>query len=242
VGANGSVSLQGNKTDIQGTANSASQGNCNPAGVTTAGGASVAGGIVNNAAPYNPTIPTPPKNVPTGNVTPASPWVAGTYGDVTYSGGNITMPGGTPGNLAVYNLNSLSIQGKATLNITGPVVINIACGPSSNPCPGGQAVSIGSNVSLNNASFVPGNFTIDYGVSVNSAGTVIIKGNTDFFGVVNAPNANVQLSGGTNIYGSVIGNSISVSGGTNFYWDKGLVTPPPLTEPYTEITMRELSY
>jgi hypothetical protein len=241
VGANGEISLQGNKTTVNGAANSAGLGGCNPGGVVTAGGAT-ATTTNNNAPPYNPTVPPVPKNVPTGNVTPASPWGAGTYGDVTFTGGTINLPGGTPGNPAVYNVNSLSISGRATLNILGPVVINIACGTSSNPCPGGQAVSIGSNVSFNNASFVPGNFTIDYGMSANSAGNVLIKGNTDFFGVINAPNANVQLAGGTNFYGAAIGSSVSVVGGTNFFWDKGLQTPPPLTEPFTEITMRELSY
>jgi hypothetical protein len=50
------------------------------------------------------------------------------------------------------------------------------------------------------------------------------------------------LAGGTNFYGAAIGSSVSVVGGTNFFWDKGLQTPPPLTEPFTEITMRELSY
>src|SRR5579864_3414235 len=141
VGANGEISLQGNKTTVNGAANSAGLGGCNPGGVVTSGGAK-ATSTNNNAPPYNPTVPSVPKNVPTGNVTPASPWGAGTYADVQFTGGTIDMPGGTPGNPAVYNLNSLSISGKATLNILGPVIINIACGPSSNPCPGGNAISI----------------------------------------------------------------------------------------------------
>jgi hypothetical protein len=152
------------------------------------------------------------------------------------------LPGGTPGNPAIYNVNSLSISGNNTITISGPVIFNIACGPAGNPCPGALAVSIGSNVNLNNSSFIPANFEIDYGVPANSAGTIQIKGNTDIFAVVNAPNAPVTLSGGSKFYGSVIGNTISVSGGTSFVWDRSLITPPPLTTPFTEITMRELSY
>jgi hypothetical protein len=153
-----------------------------------------------------------------------------------------TLPGGPPGGPAtVYNVNSLTISGNSVITFNGPVIFNIACGPASNPCPG-AAVSIGSNVNLNNSSYIPGNFVIDYGASAASAGAINIKGNTDLYAVINAPNASVSLTGGANVYGSVIGNSIYVGGGTNFVWDRGLQTPPPLTEPFTEITMRELSY
>ncbi len=242
VGANGGVSIQGTPTTIDGTAMSASQGGCIPAGVTTIGNPTMLNPPVNNQAPYNQSPPSVPKNVPTGQYNPPANWPAGTYGDVKITGGTITLPGGVPGNPAIYNINSLTMSGTATLNIQGPVVLNIACGPAGNPCPGANAVSIGSNVSLNNKSFLPGNFVIDYGVSAASAGGIDIKGNTDFFGVIDAPNAAVKLDGGTNVYGSVIGNSITVSGGTNFVWDRSLITPPPLTQPFTEITMRELSY
>ena len=243
VGANGGVSIQGTPTTIDGTAMSASQGGCNPAGVTTSGNPTMLNPPINNQTPYNQSPPSVPKNVPTGAYTPPTApatWPAGTYGDVNITKSTI-LPGGTPGNPAIYNINSLTISGSNTFAIKGPVIFNIACGPASNPCPG-AAVSIGSNVNLNNSSFIPGNFVIDYGVPASSAGAINIKGNTDIFVVIDAPNAAVSLTGGTNVYGSVIGNSINVAGGTNFIWDRSLQTPPPLTEPFTEITMRELSY
>jgi hypothetical protein len=64
------------------------------------------------------------------------------------------------------------------------------------------------------------------------------------FAVINAPNANISFSGGSNFYGQAIGNTITNTGGTSFYYDSSLSTPVPTinNSPYRVISMRELAY
>ena len=42
------------------------------------------------------------------------------------------------------------------------------------------------------------------------------------------------MKGGSNFYGQIVGKTIDDQGGTNFYWDKSLVSPPPNTNPLYE--------
>jgi hypothetical protein len=69
-----------------------------------------------------------------------------------------------------------------------------------------------------------------------------VSGGTDAFAVINAPNADLTFIGGSNFYGQAIGKTINDQGGTNFYWDTSLTSPPPNTNSFYAISMRELSY
>jgi hypothetical protein len=89
-----------------------------------------------------------------------------------------------------------------------------------------------------NTTHLPGDFVINYGGS----GGMTITGGTNDFAVVNAPNSAITMKGGSNFYGQILGKTIDDQGGTSFYWDKSLVSPPPNTNPLYEISLRELSY
>lgn len=129
-------------------------------------------------------------------------------------------------------MNSITLSGGSTLVIQGgPVVLNIAGVNQNNP------ISF-SGGSFQNNTFVPGNFVINYGGPNN----VNISGGTAAYAVINTPNANVSISGGSNFYGQVIGQTISDSGGTNIYYDQSLQTPGPNNNAFFEIALRELSY
>ena len=52
----------------------------------------------------------------------------------------------------------------------------------------------------------------------------------------------ITFRGGSNFYGQAIGKTIDDQGGTNFYWDTSLVSPPANTNSFYAISMRELSY
>jgi hypothetical protein len=118
------------------------------------------------------------------------------------------------------------------------VVINIAGGGGGGCGGGSNVVSIGSNVSLSNNSYIPSYFTIDYG----GTGGIYVKGNTDIYAVIDAPQAAVTMAGGSAFYGQVLGDTISDTGGAAFYWDRGLINSTPPLPYLTEISMRELSY
>jgi hypothetical protein len=236
VGANGNVYLGGTSTDVNGsvsTSQSPSVGACPGNGVTKSGSPSY--NSISNTTPYVPSVPPAPNPLPP--VTSVSlrdttiSAAGGPLGNVTIQG-TVTLTGGTTANPAVYTFNSLGMNGNATLQITGPVVINFA----------GVGVSTVLDMtggSFSNATNVPGSFVINYGGSDR----MMVSGGLDAYAVINAPNSDVTLIGGSNFYGQVIGRTIDDQGGTNFYWDTSLVPPPPTnTTTFAEVALRELSY
>jgi hypothetical protein len=146
--------------------------------------------------------------------------------------GTITLgQGATAANPAVYTMDSIAVSGGGQIVIAGPTVINI------NYHGNGAAVNIGGQGFANNT-YVANNFVINYG----GPGSVNVQGGASAYAVVNAPNSNVKLTGNANFYGQVLGSTIDDSGGVNFYWDTAANSHPLNTNPYFEISMRELSY
>jgi hypothetical protein len=239
VGTNGNMNLSGTNTTVHGTSSSAigGIGNCNQGnGITVSGGAAYGTAstvpIQNLPVPPLPNPLPPTRSCPTYCYNSSQTLTPGAYGNVNItSGATITLAGGTPNSPAVFTLNSISLGGGSTLVINGTVVLNIAGIGQQNPVnfTGG---------SFQNNTFVPNNFVINYGGSNN----ISLTGGSAAYAVVNAPNANISFSGGSNFYGQAIGATISNTGGTNFYYDQSLNTPGPNNNSYYEISMRELSY
>jgi len=237
VGSNGNVAANGGGTAVNGTTASAVAGigNCSQGnGITANGGASY--GTPSLIPPQSLPVPPLPNPLPptsAQNVNGSTALAPGSYGNLNIQGGaTVTLQGGTPGNPAVYTVNSISLAGGSTLEINGCcVVINVAGVGQQNPVnfTGG---------SFQNNSFVPGNFVINYGGNSN----ISVAGGAGAYAVINAPNANISFSGGSNFYGQAIGGTISDSGGTNFYYDNSLNTPGPNNNAFFEISLRELAY
>jgi hypothetical protein len=145
----------------------------------------------------------------------------------------VTLTGGPDVNHpTVYTFNSLNMNGNSTLNITGPVVLNLAGGNGANP------VLDMTGGSFSNSTKIPDDFVINYAGSAN----IVLTGGAYPYAVVNAPNAPVKFRG-TNFYGQAIASTIDDQGGTNFYWDTSAKTTVTTTQPYfSEISLRELSY
>jgi hypothetical protein len=59
---------------------------------------------------------------------------------------------------------------------------------------------------------------------------------------VNAPNADVQIKGGTDLYGSIIAKTISDLGGTRYHFDTNSKLGPPSNGTYSEIAFRDVNY
>ena len=237
IGSNGNVLMNGNSTQIGGSVGvpNPTIGAC-PAGVTEIGGAGLLPPATQNtietAGPYTMPVPPPPNPLPPttdmklqksgGNLVP------GSYGNISVTaGGTVTLAPGT------YNINSVNLAGNATLVISPPgaVIINIA----------GQGVATPVDLSggtVSNPTGIPNNLLINYA----GTGTVKVSGGAGSYLTVNAPNANVGITGNSDIYGSVIGRTISVMGGAKFHFDKNSKLGPPSNGYFSEIAFRDINY
>jgi Tfp pilus assembly protein PilX len=239
VGSNGNIYLGGSSAAVNGqisTPLAATVGSCPGNGITKSGGATYTS-ATGNAPVYTAPVPPAPNPLPpTTSVTEQDVTLpVGAYGNVTVKG-TVTLTGGTDVNHpAVYTINSLTFNSNATLNITGPVVINLA---GQNLSPAGSAVLDMSGGSFANTSGLASDFVVNYGGS----NPMTIIGGNDAFAVFNAPNSALTFKGNSNFYGQAIGSTIDLQGNGTFYWDKALVTPPPTILPLYEISLRELSY
>jgi hypothetical protein len=243
VGSNGNIYLGGSSAAVNGnisTALAATVGSCPGNGISKSGGAtytSSTGSAPVYTAPVPPAPnPLPPQTAYPGSSTIPNPLPPGSYGNVTIKTA-VTLVGGTDVNHpAVYTLNSLTFSSNnASLQVTGPVVINLAgqnLGSSSTP------VLDMSGGAFSNTTNIASNLVINYGGS----NPMTIIGGSNAFAVINAPNSALTFQGNSDFFGQAIGNTINVQGNGHFYWDKALVTPPPDINPLYEISLRELSY
>jgi len=233
VGTNGNVTLNGSNSVIYGSAavDTLSTGTCSKTsvpGLTSNGGAKVTGGLVALNGPINyPAPPTPNPAPPTTNQSISGTCPAGMAG-CTNTGskavslapgqyGNLTASGGTTVHvrMGTYNLNSLALSGKGVLYVdSGPVVLNIAGASLAN---GSPAIDL-SGGSIVNPSHIPANLQLAYGGTHGAN----LTGGTDAYAVLYAPNALVNMSGGTDFFGSMIGSTVTSSGGTAVHYDANL--------------------
>jgi hypothetical protein len=241
VGSNGNLDVQsGSVVDGVYYSPLTGTGNCNsgsPDAVNSS--TSISGGVAQLSAPRTFTTPPAPSpappttsqqinsnTCPTGgnaitgcsNSSPSGSYVvlaSGTYGNLTVSGNGTVAelscsPASSP---CVYNVNVLTVQGGAALQILGggQVIINVAGAGSTQP------ITFSGGNSVENSG-PPGNFELEY------AGTqkITLSGGGSAAGIVNAPNSPITLSGGSAWFGSIVGSTITVSGGTQIHYDMAL--------------------
>ena len=239
AGSNGNLNENGSPTVINGTFSTprTGVGSCAAGGVdawTNNGGATVTGCVSPTCTPCQPSAyikcvspmsqnvnyPTPtvpPPGTTNLNVSNTQSLLPGSYGDITMNGHGVLnlYPG-------VYNINSINDSGANTMIVINPVlgssppvyapvILNVTGNGISTP------VYLTGN-SLQNPSLVAANFQIVYA----GTGTIAIRGGSQAAGVIYAPNAAVSLSGGSDWYGSAIGNTVTVQGGTGVHYDREL--------------------
>ncbi len=117
-----------------------------------------------------------------------------------------------------YYFNTFTLTGNSTLTITGPTTIYIT-----------DAFTVdGSGIA--NATGIPAN------LSIVSAADIELAGNMSMHATVFAPNSNVTIEGGSDLYGSVIAGFLTLGGGSNIHVDESLpfssvdATPPVLVK------------
>jgi type IV pilus assembly PilX-like protein len=237
VGSNGNVYMNGSSTQVGGAIGvpAATTGPCPGSGLTISGGAGFLPPTSQNkllaAGPYVfPTPPSPSPAPPTTDykITKDTPLPPGSYGNIqATAGATITLSPGT------YNVNSLSLAGNAvvTVNPPGAVIFNVAGV--------GQATVFDTEGgTLTNTTGVANNFLINYA----GTGQVKLSGGTSTYVTVNAPNAAVEIKGGSDIYGAVIGATVTNLGGVAFHYDKNTSLAPQSNAYYSQIALRDIQY
>jgi hypothetical protein len=131
------------------------------------------------------------------------------YGVASFGGSTTTTL-----NAGSYFFDTLSLGGSATMNIaSSPIVIYIQ----------DTSAAIPLNItggSFSNSGGVPNNLTFVYnGTQEIHIGS--ISSNT-LFATIYAPNAKIVFDGNGSIYGAVIGNTVSVTGGGHIIYDTTL--------------------
>jgi len=237
VGTNGNLT-EGGGTLVNGSLSTprSGVGNCRAGAVdalTLNGGAQLTGGIVQlpqavayslPAAP-NPLPPTSNMNIQSNSTCATAGIAAGvcagaggvltiTPAGAVVSLGNLRLSGGSTIHLAAgtYSVNSVTLAGNARLIIdSGPVVMNVA-GVGQN------TVVDFTGGTISNGTFRPSDFQIQYA----GTGGMSLNGGTSSSALVYAPAAAINLSGGADFFGSILGATVVVSGGTKIHYDRHL--------------------
>lgn len=200
-----SVELNGSSTTINGTIQYGAGGSgC----VVDAGSATVNGAISALPAPVAlPSVVIPPTTTYPTAVTPASATMTlapnRTYGTFTLGPTHtLTLTTG------VYIFDNLDLKG--TVIVTpGPVIIYIRNSLAMSGTPNINAVNPQKSTNL---IFMVGPL----------APTISVRGGANSSFAVYAPDSSVSISGGSDIYGAVIGNVVDATGGANIHYDKAL--------------------
>jgi hypothetical protein len=202
---------------------------------TGAGGTvSISGGAVGDVSwntsntGIEPGYSTTDMNVafPTNQPPSGGPWLAPPV--ISAGGSNITS-------LAISGTNQMDsftssdstkpmiVTGNCTLYVTGDFTVSgsgyvyIAPGASLTVIVGGKFVVSGGGVV--NATQSPSKFSF---IGLSTCNTCTYSGSASFIGTINAPQALVTVSGGADVYGAVIGNSFTSSGGSGVHYDSSL--------------------
>jgi len=85
---------------------------------------------------------------------------------------------------------------------------------------------------------IPNDFQINYG----GTGKITLSGQAASYGIVDAPNANITVSGQGDIFGRIIGQTLTWTGQGKFHFDKASALGPPNNGPFTLISFRDVSY
>ncbi len=203
VGSNGDIEISNAATLVMGDASAEE--------IDIGGGATVTGTVTEDAPPQS--VPSIPDCGP-----PFSPDV-GISGDYDYDpatgvlavidGNSITLADGT------YCFSRVTLSGGGDFTVNGPVNMYLT---------DYAAMSGGS---LINTTGEPADFEIyssfdgDYGRDEGHGG-VELSGGGQAYMIVYAPDTFVEVSGGSDFYGAIVGKTIETSGGTQFHYDEKL--------------------
>jgi Flp pilus assembly protein TadG len=110
------------------------------------------------------------------------------------------MPPGT------YYFNDLVVKGQSVLNIGGPTTIYLT----------GKLERSGG-ATVDNFTHKPSNLRI-----FMIGGTANVTSYDDFYGVIYAPNTDVNVDGGSHYFGAIVGKTLTITGSARGHYDESL--------------------
>ncbi len=204
-------SAPGNNGDVE------SNGTLTISGNTTILGDTVAGGTVT----FPPVLPCGPPYYDNslGKIT-------GVF-DYTPAVGDLEVKPGKSANLANWTYCFKSVTVKGSLTVSGPVVVYLT---GSGDTTGGAII---------NTTLCAANLQILSSGGPSSGDAIKITGGTETYLTLYAPGAQVDVSGGGEIFGAIVGYTVTVHGGSSIHFDEALANgtvtcpgappPPPIT-------------
>ncbi len=153
--------------------------------------------------------------------------------------GSVGSSLGTAGLTSKWRCPSISLSGSQTLTIQGDVILVLTAvsgtsalsvtGNAEIIVPSGSSLKIYTEGDVKIAGKGVGNTNIQpltlqiWGTNPILGGQSIhIAGNGDLRSIVYAPNADVKINGNGNVMGSVIANTITLTGNADFHYDESL--------------------
>lgn len=114
---------------------------------------------------------------------------AGTYGNFSAgSGSGFTLGVAGATQPSVYNFQNLSLNGNSSLQVVGPVVVNVANGFSANSTVGASSHPVWFALNIKSGGFTLNSGCNVYGYVLAPSGTVIINAGTQLVGGVASAN------------------------------------------------------
>lgn len=149
----------------------------------------------------------------------------GSSGNLTYTGtSSVSWGAGT------YRYNKLTMTGQSTLTINGDVILYIdgnlsLTGGSKLILADGASLTIhhnGSNFALTGSGVLNTSQKPEKLKVYTQASNVSFTGNSGFYGAIYAPNGNIRPTGTSDLFGSIIGRTITITGSAEFHYDEDL--------------------
>lgn len=201
AGSNGSVASNG---DVTLSGSGQVRGDAHPGASRQVYGASaVTGNTSQLSSPlsYPPTDPGTAATVNDNGSIPSQYLTAG-GGFSVGSKGTVNLKEGT------YYFKDFTLGANATLNVRGPVTIYVT-----------------GNMTLGGNTDVTSNLAKDLKIRVLGSGTVTLSGTSELYADVYAPLARVEVTSNADLYGSVIGRTLEITGNGNIHYDESLPSP-----------------
>jgi hypothetical protein len=163
---------------------------------------------------YQPILESQTNTAPDFPPAPSAPDGAVNLGSISITGTTtLRIP---PGD---YKVNSISVSANAKILLVpdasgnyGPVRFFVE-GSSS-----GSSVIQLTGSAIVNPTTVPGNLQVWY----NGSKGVLMAGNSNFYGVLYAPNSDIKIAGNGTYYGALLGNSVLNTGNGAIHFDTAL--------------------
>ena len=146
-------------------------------------------------------------------------------------GTTISIQNGTTLSSGTYRASSINLSGSGIVTINGNVTLYLTGSMSLSGSsqiviqPGGSLILYAggslnmSGYGIVNKGGIPRNLVI-YGTSTCTS--INYSGSSALYGAIYAPKASMALSGTSGIFGSLIGNTIAISGSTAIHYDENL--------------------